>query len=291
MNRKFKNGLYFLAFCGPAVLIFAFVIGAAFVNGIFVTFTDWNGLSDSYQMIGFANYIEAFKDAEFFAAFGRTIIYVIAVVVITNIIAFLVAYALTRGQKGQNVFRAGFFTPNLIGGVILGIVWRFIFMQAVTQVGKAMGSSVLSKNMLSQNKTAMLALVIVAVWQLAGYLMLIYMAGIIAVPKDVMEAAQLDGAVGFQKLKSIVIPLIMPSITICGFMALKTAFMAYDVNLTLTGGGPVGTTELVAMHVYNKAFVSEQYGVGQTQALILFFVVAVVTVLQVSFTKNKEVEA
>lgn len=291
MNKRVKNAGSFLLFCGPAVLFFLFVIAAAFINGIFLTFTNWDGLADTFDLVGLENYVAAFQDAEFWSSMGRTFLYVIVVVIVTNIVAFLIAYALTRGYKGQSVYRTGFFTPNLIGGVILGIVWKFIFSEVLAQLGKSAGIGLFKHNWLSQPGTAMAALITVAVWQLAGYLMLIYMAGIIAVPKDVMEAASLDGAVGFTGLTKIVLPLIMPSVTICGFMSLKSAFMAYDVNLTLTQGGPYGSTELVAMRVYNKAFVSEQYGVGQTQALILFLVVAVVTVTQVVLSKRQEVEA
>lgn len=291
MKQKGNNLFYFLAFCGPATLAFVFVVVAAFANGVFLTFTDWNGLKDNYSLVGFQNYIAAFRDQTFWDSLTRTFLYVIVVVVVTNILAFLIAYALTRRNRGQGIYRTGFFLPNLIGGVTLGIVWRFVFMQALTYIGKSAHFAPLKNNWLSKPDSAMAALIIVAVWQLAGYLMIIYMAGIISVPKDVMEAASLDGGVGLKGLMHIVIPLIMPSITICGFMSLKTAFMAYDVNLTLTQGGPFGSTELVAMRVFNKAFVSEQYGVGQTEALILFFVVAVITVIQVTLSKRQEVEA
>lgn len=291
MSKKCQNALSFLVFCGPVIFFFLFDIVAAFVSGIFLTFTNWDGLADSYDIVGFQNYATALGDSEFWTSLGRTFVYVFFVIVITNIVAFLIAFALTRGYRGQGVYRTGFFTPNLIGGVILGIVWKFIFSEVLAQFGKATGFSLFKNNWLSQPDTAMTALIVVAVWQLAGYLMLIYMAGIIAVPKDVMEAASLDGAVGLTGLVKVVLPLIMPSVTICGFMSLKSAFMAYDVNLTLTQGGPYGSTELVAMRVYNKAFVSEQYGVGQTQALILFLVVAAVTVTQVVISKRQEVEA
>lgn len=290
-KKKLGNVLLFLAFAGPTTLIFTVVIIAAFANGVFLTFTDWNGLSDTYNMVGLTNYRTALGDADFGQSLLRTFHYVLLVVVITNLISFLLAFALTRGYKGQGLCRTAFFTPNLIGGVILGFVWKFIFAEALTQIGKLTGIEVLSSNWLGDPDRAFLALVIVAVWQLSGYLMIIYMAGIIAVPKEVTEAASIDGAVGFVNLRKIILPLIMPSVTICGFMSLKSAFMAYDVNLTLTQGGPMKLTTLVAKHVYDKAFIYEDYGAGQTEALVLFLIVAVITVIQVTLSKRQEVEA
>lgn len=290
-SKKMKNVILFLVFAGPAVAAFFAVIAAAFANGIQLTFTDWNGLSDSYQYVGVKNYISAFQDTAFWTALLRTFKYAFCVVFFTNIVAFGIAFFLTRGYKGQGIFRVGFFTPNLIGGVVLGIVWKFVFSEVFVQLGKEYEIGIFKNNWLSAPNTAFFALVLVAVWQLAGYLMLIYMAGIISVPKDVLEAAQLDGAVGFRNIRYIILPLIMPSVTICGFMSIKSAFMAYDVNLSLTNGGPFQSTELVAMRVYNKAFQAEQYGVGQTEALILFAIVAAISIAQVMITKKGEVEA
>lgn len=290
-KKKLKNAGSFFVFAGPAVFVFVTVILFAFINGIHLTFTDWNGLSDTYHYVGLQNYVDAVKDTAFWMSLGRTFKYVFFVVLITNIVAFMIAFCLTRGYKGQGIFRVGFFTPNLIGGVVLGIVWKFVFSQAFVQLGKTYGINILKNNWLSAPDTAFLALTVVAVWQLAGYLMLIYMAGIISVPKDVQEAARLDGAVGLKSIRHVVLPLIMPSITICAFMSIKNAFMAYDVNLSLTNGGPFQSTELVAMRVYNKAFQAEQYGVGQTEALILFLIVAVISITQVMITKRQEVEA
>lgn len=290
-KKRVKNIGWFLFFAGPAVVVFSTVILAAFINGIHLTFTDWNGLSATYQYVGFENYLKAIKDIEFWNSLGRTFKYVVCVVVFTNVIAFLIAFGLTSGYRGQGIFRVGFFTPNLIGGVVLGIVWKFVFSQVFVQIGKSTEWGIFKNNWLSAPDTAFVALTVVAVWQLAGYLMLIYMAGIISVPKDVQEAARLDGSVGLNNIRHIVLPLIMPSVTICAFMSIKNAFMAYDVNLSLTNGGPFQSTELVAMRVYNKAFQAEQYGVGQTEALILFLIVAIISVTQVIITKRQEVEA
>lgn len=290
-KKKINQVLMFWGFAGPAVFAFVFVIGWAFVNGVFMSFTDWNGISEHYNMVGFSNYVKAFHDINFWESLGRTFKYVFGSVIIVNVIAFMLAYLLTLGYKGQAVYRTGFFIPNLIGGVVLGIVWKFIFSEALVQLGQVPAFSTFSENWLSKPDTAMFAMIIVSVWQMAGYLMIIYMAGIIAVPKAVCEAASLDGATGFFAIRKIIMPLIMPSVTICSFLSIKAAFMVYDVNLTLTAGGPYKSTIMASMHVYNKAFKYNDFGIGQAEALILFLIVAVISVIQVTITKKREVEA
>ena len=290
-NTRIRNIRNFICFAGPALFFFFVIIGAAFISGAQLSFTDWNGLSDNYRFVGFGNYINALKDTEFISSLLKTFKYVIFVVIITNTVALFIAYGLTRGIKAQSVYRIGFFTPNLIGGVVLGLIWKFVFSTALPTIGEQLHIDFLEHNLLSQPKSAFGSLILVAVWQLAGYLMLIYMAGIVGLPKDVLEAAKLDGATGIKEFRHIILPLIMPSVTICGFMSIKNAFMAYDVNMSLTNGGPYETTKLVAMQVYERAFTSQQYGVGQAEALILFAIVAVITLLQVGFSKSKEVEA
>ena len=220
-----------------------------------------------------------------------TLRYVACSVILVNVIAFFLAYLLTSGMKGQNFFRTGFFTPNLIGGVVLGFIWQFIFSRVFVAIGKKLGVTAFITSWLSQPNTAFWALVLVSVWQLAGYMMLIYIAGFTGLSNDVLEAASIDGATGFKRMQHIIMPLMVPSIVICIFMTLSRSFMVYDINLTLTGGEPYGTTRLVAMHVYEKAFTSRNYGVGQAEALFLFVVVAIISGIQVSLGRKKEVAA
>lgn len=231
------------------------------------------------------------KDTQFWSSLLLTFKYVIFVVIIVNVLAFAIAYLLTRGIKGQNFFRAGFFTPNLIGGLVLGYIWQFVFSRVFVGIGEATGWSLFESSWLSDPSLAFAALVLVSVWQLSGYMILIYVAGFMGLNQDVMEAASIDGATGWVKLKSIILPLMMSSITICLFLTLSRAFMVYDVNLSLTAGAPYGTTEMAAMHVYEKAFTSRQFGVGQAEALILFVIVAIISGIQVYLTKRQEVEA
>lgn len=220
-----------------------------------------------------------------------TLRYVLFSVLLVNAIAFLFAYLLTSGLKGQNFFRAGFFTPNLIGGVVLGFIWQFVFSRVLVNFGAVSGIGIFATSWLSDPEKAFWSLVIVTVWQLSGYMMLIYVAGFTSLSTDVLEAASIDGASGFRRLWHVILPLMVPSFVICLFLTLSRAFMVYDVNLTLTGGEPYGTTRLVAMHVYEKAFTSRQYGVGQAEALMLFVTVAVISGIQVYLGKKREVEA
>lgn len=291
MNKSSQKVKDFLIFALPGFFCFIAVVIVPFLYGFYLTLTDWNGVSSEKHFIGFLNYLDVFKDTAFWSSMLLTLKYVFFVVILVNVIAFLLAYLLTRGIKGQNFFRAGFFTPNLIGGIVLGYIWQFIFSRVFVSIGKTTGWSLFAASWLSDPTKAFVALVLVTIWQLSGYMILIYVAGFTGLNEDVLEAASIDGASGFTKMKSIIFPLMMPSITICLFLTLSRAFMVYDVNLSLTAGEPYGTTEMVAMHVYEQAFTSRQYGSGQAEALVLFVIVACISALQVYFTKKKEVEA
>ena len=287
-NNKKKD---FCMFALPGMFCFFAVVIVPFLYGVYLTLTDWNGVSKVKNFIGLENFAGVMKDAQFWSSLVLTFKYVIAVVVLVNVLAFAIAYLLTRGIKGQNFFRAGFFTPNLIGGIVLGYIWQFVFSRVFVNIGESTGWSFFEVSWLSEPNKAFLALVVVSVWKLSGYMILIYVAGFMGLSEDVMEAASIDGASGWVKLKNIIMPLMMSSITICLFLTLSRAFMVYDVNLSLTAGAPYGTTEMAAMHVYEKAFTSRQFGVGQAEAFILFVIVACISGLQVYFTKKREVEA
>ena len=286
-----SGGKDFCGFALPGMFCFFAVVILPFVYGVYLTLTDWNGVSSVKNFVGAANFLSVLKDSQFWTSLLLTFKYVIFVVIIVNIMAFAIAYLLTRGIKGQNFFRAGFFTPNLIGGLVLGYIWQFVFSRVFVGIGEATGWSLFEASWLSDPNLAFAALVLVSVWQLSGYMILIYVAGFMGLSQDVMEAASIDGATGWVKLKSIILPLMMSSITICLFLTLSRAFMVYDVNLSLSAGAPYGTTEMAAMHVYEKAFTSRQFGVGQAEALILFVIVAIISGIQVYLTKRQEVEA
>ena len=220
-----------------------------------------------------------------------TLKYVLFTVIFINVIAFFLAFILTSGVKAQNFFRAGFFVPNLIGGIVLGLMWKFIFSNALVYIGTKYSIPFFEASWLGDPDKAFRALIIGAVWQYSGYMMIIYISGFMSIPKELLEACSIDGANGYRRLKAVTLPLMVPSFIICVFLSLQRGFMVYDINLSLTQGGPFKSTQLISMHVYEKAFLSQQYGVGQAEAFFLFLIVAVITITQVYFSKKLEVEA
>ena len=290
-TRKFVWG-NFLLFALPTLFIFFTVTILPCLYGILLTFTNWNGIADSFQFVGIRNYIAVFQDKVFWSDFLLTLKYVFFTSLFSNLIAFLLAYTINTLLRGKNFYKVGFFTPNLIGGIILGYIWVFIFQRVLVYLGEATGMELFSASWLTVPDKAFWALVIVSVWQLSGFLMVIYAAGLSGIRQDLLEAASIDGCGGFQRLKYIVTPLMVSSFTICIFLSLQRTFMVYDLNLSLTNGGdPYNTTELISMHVYNKAFASQQYGVGQSEAFFLFLMVAAATGIQVYLSKKMEVES
>ena len=290
-KTKLGNLKLFLIFAGPAALLFLCVVVIPFIYGAGLTFTNWNGINANPGFVLFENYAKAFQDAEFWHSLLLTVGYVLASVLLINGIAFLLAYLLTSGIKGQSFLRSAFFTPNLIGGIILGFIWQFIFNRVMVPVGETLGLEIFSTSWLNDPTKAFWAMVIVTVWQYSGYMMIIYVAGFTGVPRDLIEAAGIDGCTSAQTTRYVVLPLMVPSFVICLFLSIQRCFMVYDLNLSLTNGGPYNSTKLAAMHVYQKTFVSKEYGVGQAEALILFAVVALITVTQVWLGKRKEVDA
>jgi raffinose/stachyose/melibiose transport system permease protein len=281
----------FAGFAGPCVFAFLTTTVLSFGYGLYLTFTDWDAISSARSFVGLANYAAMLADGKFWSSFLLTLRFVLVAVVLTNVIGFALAYLLTKGLKSSNFFKASFFATNLIGGIIVGLIWRFIFNEGLVALADALRLGSLRTSMLSSPNGAFAAICVVFVWQASGYMMVIYIAGIMGVPKDVLEAASIDGASKLRTLFKVTLPMVMPSITICTFLTLQRAFMTYDINLALTQGGPFGSTELVAMRIYNKAFISEQYGIGQSEAIMLFLMVAAVTLAQVLATKRAEVEA
>ncbi|WP_427366600.1 carbohydrate ABC transporter permease [Candidatus Caldatribacterium saccharofermentans] len=284
-----KVGTYLL-FAGPTTFAFFTVVILPFLFGVYLTLTNWDGLSATYLFVGLKNYRMVFEDRAFWTSFGLTLRYVAYTVVLTNVIAFTLAYLLTSGIRGQNFLRAGFFVPNLIGGIVLGLIWRFVFSNVLVYVGKRFGWELFLRSWLAHPDKAFWALVIVSVWQSSGYMMVIYIAGLMGIPKDLVEAATIEGATGLQRLRYVILPLLTPFTTVCVFLSLQRGFIVYDLNKALTEGGPYKSTELVAMHVYEKAFLAQQYEIGQSEAFFLFAMIVGVTLAQVYLGKRLEVE-
>ncbi len=285
-QKRLHALMQFAGFGLPSTLIWTAVVILPFLYGIGITFTDWNGLSMQIHFIGLDNYKAVFSDATFLTSFWKTLIYSLFTVFFSNLVGFLLALAVTSGMKGQTFFRTGFFTPNIIGGIILGYIWNFLFSFALTGLGKQLGIEAMSTSWLTHPTKALAALILVSSWQMSGYLMVIYIAGLTNVPTELIEAARVDGASGFQTVKNVKLPLIRNSVTICVFLSIARTFMSFDMNLSLTAGGPYKSTELIAYKIYQTAFTSMEFGKGQAQAIVLFVIVAVISLLQVYFTRK-----
>lgn len=278
-------------FLGPVAVSFAIGFVWPFVQGIYLSFCEFRLISDA-ELIGFDNYIKAFKDSSFMHSFWYTALFAIVSLVLINVLAFTVAYALTQGIKGSNLFRTVFFMPNLIGGIVLGYIWSMIFDGILSKFGTSI---------LMETKYGFWGLIILMCWQQIGYMMIIYIAGLQAVPEDMLEAAKIDGATKSQTLFRVTIPNVMPSITICTFLSLTNGFKLFDQNLALTGGQPfviqpdgssIKTTEMLALNIFNTFYGSSSasHGVAQAKAVLFFILVAGIGLLQLGYTRKREVQ-
>ncbi len=290
-RKKLTSVREFMLFGFPSFFIWFSVVIIPFIYGFWITFTDWNGLSMEIKYIGIENYRHILTDPAFLGAFWKTVIYAFFTVILSNLLGFILALVVTSGLKAQNLFRTGFFTPNIIGGIILGYIWNFIFSFGLTKLGEFTNIGWMKTSWLTNPTRALMALVLVSAWQLSGYLMVIYIAGLTAVPADILEAARVDGATTLQTVLQIKVPMIRGTTAICVFLAISRCFMSFDMNLSLTAGGPYKSTELIAYKIYQTAFTSMDFGQGQAQAIVLFIIVAAISLLQVYFTRKGRVDA
>lgn len=290
-GRKGKTLVNHLVFVGPAFVFFSLIVAIPFVMGMIYSFTSWNGVSGEVQWVGFENFKKIFaSDKQFFASFWFTIRFTVAAVLLSNVIGFILALLLTGPIKTRNMLRTAFFLPNVIGGLILGFVWQFIFVKGFPSIGEATGIGFFKLPWLGDASTAFWGLVIVFVWQIGGYLMVIYVAALQNIDDSLLEAARIDGANRMQILFRMILPLVVPAFTVCLFLTLSWAFKVFDLNLALTNGGPYGSTESVAINIYQEAFQYNRYGLGTAKAFLFFLIIALVTTAQVYFTKKREVE-
>ena len=278
MEKAVKK--YWPIFLVPTMAAFLIGFIIPFIEGIYLSFCNFTTIKDA-KFVGIQNYIEAFKDSNFLGSFKFTTLFAIVSLVLINVLAFLVALALTQNIKGKNIFRTVFFMPNLIGGIVLGYVWQLIFDGIFVKFDTA----------LKLNETlGFWGLVILVGWQQIGYMMIVYIAGLQAIPGDIQEAAMIDGATRMQRLFKITIPN-MPSITICTFLTITNWFKLFDQNLALTGGVPLHKTEMLALNIYSTFYgrVGAE-GVGQAKAVVFFIIVVAIGLLQLKLTRDKEVQ-
>ena len=271
----------FAIFLLPTFLCFCIGFLWPFLQGIFLSFHKFSTISDR-TWVGFRNYLKAFGDESFMHAFGFTALVAVTSLILINVLAFAVALALTKEIKGSNLFRGVFFVPNLIGGIVLGYIWKTLI------------NSILPVSMSIQAEYGFWGLIVVLGWQQIGYMMIIYIAGLQAIPEDMQEAARIDGASGWKTLWHIILPNVMPSITICTFLSLTNGFKLYDQNLVLTNGAPmrrgVGMTEMLALNIANNFTTANQRGVAQAKAVLFFILVTAIALIQLRATRRKEVQ-
>ncbi|WP_209975484.1 carbohydrate ABC transporter permease [Paenibacillus eucommiae] len=290
-KRRWSGFLQQWVFVGPALVFFTIIVVIPFFMSIYFSFTEWNGVTSNIKLNGLDNFKQIlFHDTDYHKAFWFTTRFTVVSVILTNVVGFLLALLLTQYLKSRNLLRTIFFMPNVIGGLLLGFIWQFIFVKGFATLGEITNIGFFQLPWLGTEATGYWALVIVSVWQGSGYLMIVYIAALLNVPKDMMEAAYIDGATAWQMLRKITVPLIMPAVTVCLFLTISWSFKMFDLNISLTKGGPFNSTESVSLNIYQEAFRNNRYGLGTAKAFIFFIVVALISTIQVVYTKRKEVE-
>jgi raffinose/stachyose/melibiose transport system permease protein len=274
---------YYAFFTLPTVIAFLIAFFIPFLLGIYLSFTKFSTVTNS-QWVGVTNYIRAFtEDRDFLNAAGFTAKFAVVSIILINVIAFLLALLLTRKIKGTNLFRTVFFMPNLIGGIVLGYIWQLLINGVLINFGVDITYSA---------NYGFWGLVILMNWQMVGYMMIIYIAGIQSIPSELIEAAKIDGANGWQTLKSIIIPMVMPAVTICTFLTVTNSFKLFDQNLALTAGAPGRASAMLALDIFNTFYGRVGYeGIGQAKAVMFFIIVGLIVLLQLLLTRNKEIES
>ena len=278
MNRAIRK--YFPVFLLPTLAAFTIGFLVPFILGIYLSFCQFTTITDAVWT-GFSNYPKMFGDAVFRHSLWYTALFTVVTMILINVLAFLVALALTRKLRGRNLFRTVFFMPNLIGGIILGYIWQLLLNGILALVGRTLTYS---------GTYGFWGLVILLCWQQIGYMMIIYIAGIQSIPGELTEAAKIDGATYWQRIRYVVIPMVMPAITVCTFLTLTNGFKLFDQNLALTNGAPSRMSEMLALNIYNTFDGRPGYeGVGQAKAVVFFILVAGIALIQNRITASKEV--
>lgn len=279
MEKAIKK--HFPIFVLPTLIAFTIGFIVPFLLGIYLSFCKFTTVTDG-KFVGLENYLKILDDPAFLHAMWYTALFTIVSVLPINVLAFAVAMLLTKGIKGTNIFRTVFFMPNLIGGIVLGYVWQLLLNGILAKMERTLTYS---------SVYGFWGLVILMCWQQVGYMMIIYISGIQNIPGELIEAAKIDGASSRQVLKSVIIPMVMPSITICTFLTLTNGFKLFDQNLALTNGAPSKMSELLALNIFNTFYGRAGYeGVGQAKAVIFFIIVGVIAVVQNRLTRSKEVQ-
>lgn len=290
-NKKVKGILELMFFAGPALFSVVMITIIPFLMNIYFSVFDWNGISKDMEFVGLSNFIRIFtRDAQFKSSFLFTIQFSVIYIVAVNLFAILIANYLSDSHLMANVTRAFYFLPYIISLVAISLIWRFLLGPGFTYLYEWTGIELFGISWLGDPGYAMISIILVSVWQNMGFFMIIYIAGFMAIPKSLLEASSIDGATKFKRFLKVKLPLLMPSITICIFYSLTFGLKLFDIILVLTKGGPGNATRTVAYDIYNDAFLSNRYGLATAKSLVFFAVVLIVTVLQLRYFKNMEVE-
>ncbi len=294
-----RRGIVDFLFIFPTAFAFLMVIIVPFFMGIYYAMTDWDGVKTVLNWVGFKNFAGMFSEPQFIYSFQITLLYTVINIVLVNIAGFLMSLLATSRVKGRNFYQAGFFVPNLIGGIVLGYIWQFMFNNVFVDMGKAMGLAAFQTSFIARKETVIWAMSAVNTWQYAGYIMMIYVASIQSIPDSVMEAANVDGANYITRVFKIMMPMMASAFTITIFLTLTNSFKQFDLNATLTNGGPamlymgkaVRASQLLAMDIYRTANQFNLMAPAQAKAVVFFVVLVVFSLVQVYLNKRREVEA
>jgi raffinose/stachyose/melibiose transport system permease protein len=291
MGRKAAERLEFGIFAAPVLICVLLAFYIPFVMSMLYSLTDWNGISKKITFVGLDNFRQIFSgDATFASASWFTVKFTILFIVLSNVIAIVLAVLLDQKLRTSSLLRAAFFVPYILSLIIVGFIWKFIFSQGFQSLANATGWPIWTWSWLGEPRLAFISVLLVSVWQSIGFYIVIYIAGLQAIPGELQEAATVDGAGPMRRFFSITLPLLAPSVTIAVFMALTNSIKVFDVIMSLTGGGPGGSTISVAFDVYRETFQNNLFGYGTAKALVLFVVVLIITVVQLTYFKRREVE-
>lgn len=290
-KKSIGKALEFSAFTLPAIAAILIFVEIPFIMSFIYSFTKWNGLDKNPKFIGLQNYIELLTDDKpMLEALLFTFLFTFCMVVLTNAAALLLAMALDSNIKGKNALRAAFYVPNIVSLIVIGFIWRFIYSRVFDSLYNLTHIGLFQLSWLGESKLAFISVVLVSVWQALGFYLVIYIAGLQSVPGDVIEAAHIDGAGSIRRFFTVTLPMIMPSITICVFFSIANALKTFEVIFSLTYGGPGTSTTSIALDIYKTAFIDNRFGYGTAKSVVLFFIVMLITVAQVTIFKKKEVE-
>ena len=290
--KKLKTNASLMLFVAPALIVYALFKLLPAISGLYYSMTNWNGIDKNYIFIGLSNFIEVLGDTYFWTSILFTLKYVVVMVIVTNVIALLLAVLIENLHRAKGLFRTLFYMPNMMSMIIGGYMWMFIFTKVLYYLADNWGWTFLDNSWIGDPKYAFIAIIVVATWGAVGYLMIIYMAALQGVPSALKEAACLDGANAWQAFWNVVFPMIRHAVTICVFWTLNSGFQVFDVIYSLTGGGPGRATQSTALNIFEEAFRGNvRYGYATAKSTVLFAIVLVITVVQIRIMQKKEQEA